>query len=102
MQGDAAARPVVRLQRRGAGHLVEIERLVAVEDGDVDGLADLRREPGADGTSLLHDVEPRGGRAREPQDADAEAVAPALVVLVDQVVVLQGGEKPEGRGAVHA
>ena len=50
---------------------------------------------------LLHHVEPGGRGAGEPEQADAEAVLPAVLGLLDQAVALQRGDQPERRGLVH-
>ena len=74
VQRDVLADPVVRLERRRAGDLVEVERRALREHGDVDGLAGVGGELAADRPGLLDHVEPRAGRAGQPEHADAEAV----------------------------
>ena len=72
------------------------------EHREVDGLAGVGGELAADRAGLLHDVEPRGGRAGEPQQADAEAVLPAVLGLLDEVVRLERGDQPERRALVDS
>ena len=54
------------------------------------------------GPRLLHDVEPGGGGAGQPEQADAEAVLAAVGGLLDQPVPLEGADQPEGGALVHA
>ena len=69
VQGDVLADPVVRLERGRAGDLVEVERGRLGQDRDVDRLAGVGGQPLADRPSLLHDVEPGGGGAGQPEQA---------------------------------
>ena len=102
VQRDVLAHPVVRLERRGPGDLVEVQRRGLGPYGDVHGLAGVHRELAADRSRLGDQVEAGGGGAGQPQVADAEPVAAAVVDLLDQPVRLQGDEQPERRGLVDA
>src|SRR4051812_26789767 len=73
---------VVRLERGGAGDLVEVQRRALREHRDVDRLARLLREPATDRARFLDDVEPGGRGAGEPEQADAEAVLAAVLGLL--------------------
>ena len=55
----------------------------------------------AERAGLLDHVEPGGGGAGQPQQADAEAVLAAALDLLDEAVRLQGGDQPERRALVH-
>ncbi len=94
--------PVVRRDRRRAAHLVEVDGVVGAHDGEVDGLADLLGQAPADRAALLGEVEAGGHAAGEADDAEAEAVLPAVLGLLDQAPGLQGAEEPEGRRLVDA
>ncbi len=100
VQRDVLADPVVWLQRRGAGDLVEVEGAVAAERGQVDRLAGRRGQLLAQRTRFLDDVEPGTGGPGEAEQADAEAVLPASLDLLDEAVLLEGGDQPEGRALV--
>ena len=56
----------------------------------------LAQRPG-----LLHHVEPGAGGAGEAEQADAEAVLPAPLDLLDEAVLLERGHEPERRALVH-
>ena len=102
VQRDVLADPVVGLQRRGAGDLVEVERGAVGEHGDVDRLAGVGGELAADRARLLHEVEPGRGGAGEPEDADAEPVLAAVARLLDEPVRLERRHQPERRALVDA
>ena len=102
VQRDVLADPVVRLQGRGAGDLVEVERRGLGADGDVDRLAGVGGELPADRPGLGHQVQAGGGGAGQAQVADAEPITAAVAVLLDQSVCLEGRQQPERRRLVHA
>ncbi len=102
VQGRALADPVVRGQRRGTEHLVDVDRVVAVEDRHVDRLRDLGRQPLADRTALLGDVHPHRRGPGQPDQAEAEAVFAALARLFDQTAHLQRRDQAERRRLVHS
>ena len=102
VQRDVLADPVVRLQGRGAGDLVEVERGGLGADGDVDRLSGVGGELPADRSGLGHQVQARGGGAGQAQVADAEPVTAAVAVLLDEAVRLEGRQQPERRGLVDA
>ena len=102
MQGGELADPVVRGDRRRAAHLVEVHRVVGPQHGDVDGLADLLGQPPAHRAALLDEVHPGGHPAREPDDAEAEAVLAAVLGLLHQATGLQRAEQPERGRLVDA
>ncbi len=87
--------PVVGADGARAAHLVEVDRVVLLQDGDVDGLADLLAEPLAHLPALLGDVESARDRAGQAHDAEAEPVLAALGGLLDQSARLQRPEQAE-------
>lgn len=101
MQRGQLADPVVRGDGPGAAHLVEVDRVVLLHDGDVDRLADLLGETLTDGAALLGDVDASGHRTGQADDAEAEAVLAALTRLFHQTARLQGAEQTKRGGLVH-
>ena len=87
----------MRLQRRRPGDLVHVEGRAVGEDSEVDGLTGALGKGSADCAALLHEVEPRGRGAGQPEDARAEPVLAAVGVLLDQLAALEGGDEAERR-----
>ena len=101
MQRDVLADPVVRLQCGRSGHLVEVERAAAGQAGEVDRLAGRGGELLAQRAGFLDHVEAGTGGAGEPEKADAEAVLATSLDLLDEAVLLEGGDEAEGRALVY-
>lgn len=93
--------PVVRADGSRSTYLVEVDRVILLQHGDVDGFADLLGEPLADRAALLGDVDASRDRTGQPYDAEAEAVLAALARLLHQAARLQGAEQSERGGLVH-
>lgn len=105
VQGRELAHPVVRGDGGGPAHLVEVDRVVRPQDGDVHRLADLLGESAADGpAALCHihpHVHPHGDAVGEADEAEAEAILAAVLGLLDQPARLQRAEQAERGRLVH-
>ena len=102
MQRCQLTDPVVRADCAGPARLVEVDDEMRAPHRDIDRLAELRGELFADRPGLLDDVQLAGHRAGQPQDAEAEAVLSAILRLLDELAILEGGEQPECRRLVNA
>src|ERR1044072_4155546 len=78
------ADPVVRADGARTAHLIQVDREVLLQDGDVDGLADLLTEPLAPRSALLGDVETPRARAGQAYDPEAQPVLAPLGRLLDE------------------
>jgi hypothetical protein len=67
VQRDALPSPVMRRQRGRARHLVQVERVPARQDGQVDGLAHLLGQGPADRPAFLGEIQPAPGGPGQPQ-----------------------------------
>lgn len=101
VQRGQLADPVVRGDRSGAAHLVEVDRVVLLQHRDVDRLADLLGEPLAHRAALLGDVDTTRDRAGQADDAKSEPVLATLTRLLHQAARLQGAEQAERGGFVN-
>lgn len=100
VQRSQLADPVVRRDRGRAAHLAEVDRVLLLQDGDVDRLAEFLGQPLAHGAAHLGDVDPSRDGARQPYDPEAEPVLAALRGLFDESARLQRPEEPERRRLV--
>ena len=98
----ALADPVVHGDGGRASNFADVDDPVAVQDGHVHRLPDVRGQRLTGLAALVREVALDGQGACQPYDAEAEAVLAPVGQLLDQATGLQHCDQPGSSGLVHA